>query len=77
MLGAMVITCQPDTARVSAKTHEGGLRMLYIVEKALDELEAMPREKREGLAHLDREINDAVEKLKILKDKLKAEPENK
>ena len=51
--------------------------MLYIVEKALDELEAMPREKREGLTHLDREINDAVEKLKILKDKLKAEPENK
>ena len=51
--------------------------MLYLVEKALDELEAMPREKREGLAHLDREINDAVEKLKILKDKLKAEPENK
>ena len=46
--------------------------MLYIVEKALDELESVPSEKREGLKHLDQEINDAVEKLKILKEKLKA-----
>ncbi|MBX2831974.1 MAG: hypothetical protein KTR23_12445 [Rhodospirillales bacterium] len=51
--------------------------MLYIVEKALDELEAVPREKREGLAHLDREINDALEKLKVLKDKLKEEGQDK
>lgn len=51
--------------------------MLYIVEKALNELEAMPREKRENLAHLDGEINDAVEKLKVLKEKLKAEQEAK
>lgn len=51
--------------------------MLYIVEKALNELEAMPREKRENLAHLDSEINDAVEKLKVLKEKLKAEQEAK
>ena len=49
---------------------------LYIVEKALDELESVPTEKREGLKHLDQEINDAVEKLKILKEKLKA-AENK
>jgi DNA-binding protein H-NS len=50
--------------------------MLYIVEKALDELESVPSEKREGLKHLDQEINDAVEKLKVLKEKLKA-AENK
>ncbi|NIZ00395.1 hypothetical protein [Thalassospira lucentensis] len=51
--------------------------MLYIVEKALNELEAMPREKRENLAHLDSEINDAVEKLKVLKAKLKEDADGK
>lgn len=51
--------------------------MLYIVEKALDELEAVSGEKREGLAHLDKEINDALEKLKVLKDKLAAEADKK
>ena len=30
--------------------------MLYIVEKALDELESVPTEKREGLKHLDQEM---------------------
>jgi hypothetical protein len=81
MLGAIIKACQPDKMQVSfsgcAEKPAGGLTMLYIVEKALDELEAMPREKREGLAHLDREINDAVEKLKILKDKLKEEADQK
>lgn len=51
--------------------------MLYIVEKALNEIEAMPREKRADLAHLETEINDAVEKLKILKEKLEAEAPKK
>ncbi|WP_181847632.1 hypothetical protein [Thalassospira profundimaris] len=45
--------------------------MLYIVEKALDELEAMPRDKRESYSHVDREIQEAVDKLKTLKEKLK------
>ena len=45
--------------------------MLQIVEKALNVLEAVPREKRESLAHMEAEINDAVEKLKVLKAKLK------
>lgn len=45
--------------------------MLYIVEKALEELEAMPRDKRESLSHLDREIQEAVDKLKTLQEKLK------
>ncbi|WP_277277449.1 hypothetical protein [Thalassospira lucentensis] len=44
--------------------------MLYIVEKALNEIEAMPRDERESFAHLDHEIDEAVEKLKALKDKL-------
>lgn len=47
--------------------------MLYIVEKALNELEAMPRDKRENFAHLDHEIREAVEKLKVLKEKLEVE----
>ncbi|WP_430474048.1 hypothetical protein ACQ0MK_19620 [Thalassospira lucentensis] len=51
--------------------------MLYIVEKALNEIEAMPREKRDDFAHLDREINEAVEKLKVLKDKLKVDAKSK
>lgn len=58
-------------------TAKEDFHMLYIVEKALDELEAVPSEKREGLAHLEQEINDAVEKLKILKDKLKDDAEGK
>ncbi len=45
--------------------------MLYIVQKALDELEAMPRDQRESYSHVDREIADAVEKLRLLKEKLK------
>tara|TARA_E500000318_G_C3536914_1_gene202993 strand:+ start:45 stop:254 length:210 start_codon:yes stop_codon:yes gene_type:complete len=52
-------------------------KMLYIVEKALNEIEAMPREKRDDFAHLDREINEAVEKLKVLKDKLKLDTKSK
>jgi DNA-binding protein H-NS len=51
--------------------------MLHIVEKALDELESVPTEKREGLAHLDQEINEALEKLKVLKDKLKEDATGK
>ena len=51
--------------------------LLYIIEKALTEIEAMPRDKREDLAHLDAEINDAVEKLKALKEKLEATTDKK
>ncbi|MDP2698894.1 hypothetical protein [Thalassospira sp.] len=51
--------------------------MLYIIEKALEEIEAMSREKRESLSHLDAEINDAVEKLKVLRDKLEENRETK
>ena len=51
--------------------------MLYIIEKALNEIEAMPRDNREDLAHLDTEINEAVEKLKVLKAKLEAAGEKK
>ncbi|MEQ5776320.1 MULTISPECIES: hypothetical protein [unclassified Thalassospira] len=47
--------------------------MLYIVQKALDELEAMPRDKRESYSHVDREISEAVAKLQELKDKLEAD----
>tara|TARA_R110002012_G_scaffold173508_1_gene338252 strand:- start:584 stop:724 length:141 start_codon:yes stop_codon:yes gene_type:complete len=43
------------------------------VQKALDELEAMPRDERESYSHVDREIAEAVAKLKVLKDKLAAE----
>ncbi|MCC9620860.1 hypothetical protein LPB41_04070 [Thalassospira sp. MA62] len=46
--------------------------MLHIIEKALNELEAMPRDKREDLAHVETEINEAVEKLQALKQKLEA-----
>ena len=51
--------------------------LLYIIEKALTEIEAMPRDKRENLAHLDAEINEAVEKLKALKEKLEATTDKK
>ncbi|WP_404422808.1 hypothetical protein [Thalassospira australica] len=51
--------------------------MLYIIEKALNEIEAMPREKREDLAHIETEINEAVEKLRVLKEKLEAAGEKK
>ena len=51
--------------------------MLYSIEKALNELEAMPRDKREDLAHLETEINEAVEKLRVLKEKLEAAGEKK
>tara|TARA_R110000796_G_scaffold63211_1_gene145865 strand:- start:3315 stop:3506 length:192 start_codon:yes stop_codon:yes gene_type:complete len=51
--------------------------MLYIVEKALNEIEAMPRDERESFAHLDHEIDEAVEKLKVLKEKLKVDAKSK
>ncbi|WP_157831943.1 hypothetical protein [Thalassospira marina] len=47
--------------------------MLYIVQKALDELEAMPRDERESYSHMDREISEAVEKLQQLKAKLETD----
>ncbi|WP_022730878.1 hypothetical protein [Thalassospira lucentensis] len=50
--------------------------MLYIVEKALNEIEAMPGDERESFAHLDHEIDEAVEKLQVLKAKLEAEKDS-
>lgn len=47
--------------------------MLHIIDKALSEIEAMPSEKRQSLAHLDKEIEETVAKLKDLKEKLEKE----
>lgn len=44
--------------------------MLYIVESALDEVEAVSRDAREKLSRLEAAMKSTAQNLKILKDKL-------
>lgn len=45
--------------------------MLHIIEKALDEMEALPREKRESLSHLREDIDEVKELMRKLAEKLR------